>query len=180
MRWKLLLAAPIMSLVFLPTEGNAQADVFLAIEGVEGESTAGGFEGQIDVESFSWTATNAMSAETARTSGKSTFFPLRIVKTVDAASTELTRVCATGKHFPSAKLTVRKSGGDHFEYYVIELDRVLVTSVSVAGARSDNRPLEEVELAYGRAKWTYTSQRPDGRPGRTSEFAWDVEQASPY
>ena len=78
--------------------------------------------------------TNAGSAQVGNGagSGKGDAKDLEITKHVDTSSPKLMLACCDGTHFPSALLTVRKSGGQRpVEYLKFKLGTVLITGVSV-------------------------------------------------
>ena len=56
-------------------------------------------------------------------------------KLADLATVTLYQFCVTGKHFKTAKLTCRKNNGDEkVEYLVLDMEDVMVSAVSFAGA----------------------------------------------
>ena len=87
-------------------------DVFLKIDGIDGESTArGGHEDWIEIESFSWVESRPSGGTgQGRRRSSASFSDVSVVKKVDAASPNLYLACASGKHYPTAVLEVRKAG----------------------------------------------------------------------
>jgi type VI secretion system secreted protein Hcp len=83
-------------------------DMFLKIDGVEGEAKDKTHGKEIDVLAWAWGASNAGSG-----SGKVKVHDLTITKNVDSSSPKLLLACFAGTHYPSALLTVRKAGGQH-------------------------------------------------------------------
>ena len=75
----------------------AQVDYFLKIDGVDGESTDDKHKGEIELESFSFGASNAGSFQSGGGggSGKVVMADMHIVKKVDKASAKLFTSCAT-------------------------------------------------------------------------------------
>lgn len=152
-------------------------DAFLKIDGVPGESTAAGHEGEIDLDSFSWGASNPTtigSATGGAGAGKVNFKELVVTKHVDKASAKLFLHCCNGVHFPEATITVRKAGGDGGgsgrDYLVYTFDTVFVTSIDWAGP-GDEGPEESVAFVFGQIDIKYTA--PDAS---ISEVTWDVVQ----
>jgi type VI secretion system secreted protein Hcp len=82
---------------------------------------------------------------------------------VDSSLPNLMQACCAGKHFPTAVLTCRKAGGDATVPYVkMEMEEVLVTSVSLGGSGGEDRFTANVTLNFATFKVTYTPQKPDG------------------
>ena len=84
-------------------------DMFLKIEGVEGESTDKSHQGEIDILSWSWGMSQSGTTHMGGGggSGKVSVQDLSLTKYIDKSSTVLLTHCATGKHIPKAVLTVR-------------------------------------------------------------------------
>jgi len=153
-------------------------DIFLELDGVEGEATAVGFENQIVVASFSHGITNP--ATTSVGGGGSvnmpTFTDLTITKSLDKASPLLFLNCAQGKRIATATLTLCRQGPDKpTGFYTIKLADVLITSVRSSGSSGgDSRPTETVTLNFTTIDCKYVPQNPDGSPGTPVEFRWDL------
>jgi type VI secretion system secreted protein Hcp len=145
-------------------------DAFLQIDGIDGESADDAHKGQIDVQSWSWGATNSGSVGSGGGggSGKVAFQDFHITKAVDAASPPLMLACATGQHIKSAKLFVRKSSDGRDDYLVYTLTDVLVSSFGDHGA-SGEAPGEDVEFRYRRIEMAYTTAS-----GKTVRAGWDL------
>jgi len=75
------------------------ADYFLKINGIPGESQNPRHQGEIEVESFSWSESYLASAGGT---GKVHMQDLHITKPIDKASPLLMLACASGRHFTSA------------------------------------------------------------------------------
>ncbi len=151
-------------------------DMFLKIEGIDGESTAaGGHSDWIEIESFSWGASRPpTSTRRTRGGGRTSFSDLSVVKKVDAASPNLYLACASGKHYPSATLQIRKAGEGPVLYMEYRLENVRISSVSVSSSEGSAEPVEEVTLSYGKIVWSYTPQDATRRGGGV-EKGWDLE-----
>ncbi len=152
-------------------------DCFLKLEGIEGESSDHAHEGECEVLAWSWGASNSGTMHEARGggAGKANFQDISVTKWIDKASPALFQHVSTGKHIPKAWLTVRKAGGgEPVEYLVIELEKVLVTSVSTGGSGGEERLTENVSLNFGQFKLIYTPQEDDGTPGAEVEFGYNI------
>jgi type VI secretion system secreted protein Hcp len=87
---------------------------------------------------------------------KPKFGDLHIVKTVDKASPTLFKACASGKHFASVTLVVRKAGGG--TSLTITMDDVLISSYQTGGSSSGERPTESLSLNFTKIEFQYTKQ----------------------
>jgi len=154
-------------------------DIHLKIENVNGESRTKGFENWIDVDSWSWGASNAGSFHIAKGggSGKANFNDLSLTKPVDMATPILMKSVAQGVHFPKAKLVLRKAGGAKpLDYLIIEFEELMVTSLSTGGTGDEDRLIESITLNFAKFKLNYTEQTEDGGAGKSSPFAFSIAQ----
>lgn len=109
-----------------------------------------------------------------REGGVTSFADLSLTKWVDKSSPILMLQCAQGSHIPTATLTVRKAGNNPLEYIKIELQDILVTSVSTGGSGGEDRLTENVTLNFRKIKVIYTEQDDTGKPAGQTEFSWDI------
>lgn len=157
-------------------------DMFLKIDGIDGDSTDHRHEGAIDVLAWSWGGANSASMHLARGggAGKATFQDLSVFKHVDSATPALWLATATGKHFNDARLTIQKPGGDtHVDMLVIDLEDLIVTSIEDAGTTTRIQ-LESITLNFARFKITYTPQAPDGTPLTPITAGYDIQKHEAY
>lgn len=155
-------------------------DAYLKIEGVPGECSAAGFEGQIEVQSFSHGVSQSasLSASTAggATMGRCTHQDFTITKMLDKATPLLAQKCSDGSHIPTVTLTLtRAGGGDRVPYMEYKLTRCIVSSVSIGGG-TGSFPTEAVTFNYGKIEWTYTQQNPEkGTGGGKTTAIWNLQ-----
>lgn len=152
-------------------------DMFLDITGeIEGEAQDDKHGKEIDVLAWSWGLSNSGSWHEGGGGGtaKANFQDISVTKWVDKSSAKLGLYCANGDHFDKAKLTVRKAGKKPLEYIIIEMDKVLVTSVSTGGSGGEDKLTENVTLNFRKVKYTYVPQKPDGTADGKQEWEWDI------
>jgi type VI secretion system secreted protein Hcp len=153
-------------------------DMFLIIEGeIEGESKDSTHTGAIDVLAWSWGLSNSGTFHTGGGggAGKANFQDISVTKWVDNASAELMKYCASGDHFATAKLIVRKAGKTPLEYIVIEMTKVMITSVSTGGSGGEEQLTENISLNFAEVKYSYQKQKDDGTGEAAKEFPWNIE-----
>jgi len=158
----------------------AQADMFLKLTNIKGESADAKHPNEIEVLSWSFGASQSGSAHTGTGSGtgKVNIQDLTITHYVDTASTDLLKHLTNGKHIDEGMLVVRKAGGTHLEYLKIKMTQVLVTHISNGGGAGQDRVTENVTLNFRKFTQTYTPQDAKGSAKPSSEFTWDIAMAS--
>jgi len=155
----------------------AQVDYFLKLDGVEGESTDEKHAKEIELESWSFGATNAgsFSSGGGGGTGKVQMNDFHIVKKTDKASAKLLTACCVGEHLKTATLVCRKAGKEQQEFLTIILTSVLVSSYQTGGsAGSDVIPMDQVSFNFGKIEYKYKEQKADGSLGGEVVGGWDV------
>ena len=69
-------------------------------------------------------------------------------------------------------LTVRKPGGERFEFLVITMSNVFITSYLVAGSNGSDGLFEKVTLSFDLMDGVYKLQKPDGSIG--ASIPWSI------
>jgi type VI secretion system secreted protein Hcp len=156
----------------------AQSDFYLQIDGIEGESEAVGFEKQIQIESWSFGATNSGSAGlgTGLGSGKVSMQDFHFVMQNGKASAQIMLAVCKGNHIPQAVLSCRKTGGDGtpYTYYKYSFQNLVLSSYQ-SGA-SQTLPMEQVSFNFTKITLEYFQQKPDGTVALTNTIAYDTKR----
>jgi len=151
-------------------------DAFLKLDGLTGESTDDKHKGEVELKFWSFGVDHKQtigSATGGAGSGKAAFNALIVEKVVDKASPVLFQNCASGDHFKTGVLTLRKAGGTQLEYLKWNLDTVFVTNVDFSSNTADEVVTERVHLA--KASVDYQAQGADGKPmGGPVHGGWDI------
>lgn len=155
-------------------------DMFLKIDGIDGESTDDKHKKWIEIESFNHSVSQPVSAASrtgGRTGGRADFADVAVTKTIDMATPSLYLHCSSGKHIPKVELEFCLAIGDKHTFMKYTLEDVIVSSVSPSGtsAADGAKPGEQVTFAYGKITWEYTPIDNAGRPGASQRKAWDLE-----
>lgn len=153
-------------------------DIFLKINGIDGESLDSSHKNEIEVLSFGWNVhqDSAMHAGSGGGSGKATVEDLEFEHFVDRSSPNLMKYCLTGKHIAEAKLTVRKAGGNPLEYLKFTFSDVIITSVAPSGSNADElRIKERVRLSFSKIKQEYAVQNAQGGSGGAITAGYDIK-----
>jgi type VI secretion system Hcp family effector len=152
---------------------SAAFEAFLQIDGIPGDSTDLKHKGTIEIESFSWGATQTGAVRPGRAFADD----LDFVSPVGSASPALFKAAATGEHIKKAVLFVRKAGGDQQDYLKVTLQDVLVSSLH-ARSLNDGNPLEELSFRFSRIDEEYRPTLEDGSLGEPLTSAWSVSPAA--
>lgn len=152
-------------------------DIFLKINGIDGESMDSAHKNEIEVLNWNWhiLQESNMHAGSGGGSGKATVKDLNFVHRVDRSSPNLMKFCLTGKHIPEAKLVVRKAGGNPLEYLKITMTDVVITSVQPIGSAMDEAILENVSMSFAKVKQEYTVQNQQGGSGGAVTAGYDIK-----
>lgn len=143
-----------------------------------GESKVKGFEGWIQIFSFSLGASNPsnIGTGTGAGAGKVSFSSLSIQKEVDSSTATLFLNCAKGTHFQKATLVVREAGGESpVDFLTYELKLVYVDSISWGGASGGGKPSESVSLSCAEIKMIYWAQDEKGGKTGKKEGGWNIQ-----
>jgi type VI secretion system secreted protein Hcp len=153
------------------------ADMFLKLDGVTGESQDAHRGGEIEIQSFSWGASNASSGASTTGSGaaKGTLQDITVTKSVDKTTPLLYSYVWSGFHVPSGQITVRKAGGaEPVEYLTLSMEGLYLTSYSVGGADGGEILHETFSLTFNRIKVEYKTQAGSGTTGEGNSQGWDL------
>lgn len=163
--------------LLLPAAAPAASDYYLELEGIPGESNARGHEGEIELQSYGFDVRNPVgggSGGGGQGAGRATFADFTFTKKVDKASPALFLRAADGRRIGSALLTVSRPGETALDYLTYCLTDLRVTRLTTAGSTAEDRPSEQVALAYGTFFETYSTQNQDGSVGTPFTAGWDV------
>ena len=151
-------------------------DMFIKLDGVEGEAKDDKHKGWIDVLAWSWgmSQSGTMHMGGGGGAGKVNVQDLSFTQYIDKSTADIMIHNASGKHYPKANLVVRKAGDKPLEYLKIELKNVLISSISTGGSGGEERLTENVTLNFETVKVEYTPQKDDGGGGAVQTFGWDI------
>jgi type VI secretion system secreted protein Hcp len=156
----------------------AAVDYFLKINGIPGESQDSKHKGEIQLESWSWGATNKgtfASGTGGGGAGKVAMQDFSIIKQIDKSSPKLFLACASGQHIPDALFTARKAGKDQQEYLKIKFTDLLVSSYQTGGTADQVTPTETFSLNFSKIEVQYAPQKSDGTLDAPIVHNYDVK-----
>ena len=153
-------------------------DMFLKLDGVQGESRDSKHSKEIDVLSWSWAADQSGKAgnQSGAGAGKVHVHDIQVTKYMDKSSPVLMLYCCNGKHISKATLTCRKAGENPVEYLKIELEEVIITNYTTGGTTQDDRQMENISLNFAKFKKIYTPQSAQGSAEGAIEHGWNIAE----
>ena len=150
-------------------------DIFAKLGDIKGESLDDKHKDEIEVLSWSWGVTNAVSVSgTGAGQGKASFQDLSFTHKIDKASPVLMQACATGVHLKEATITHRKAGKGQQEFLVIKMNDVIVTAIMDTESR-DGGSAETVSLAFAKIDVSYRPSKADGSLDAGIHFKYDLK-----
>lgn len=157
----------------------ALVDYFLKIDGIQGESYDSKHKNEIEIESFSWGATNVGTASHGggMGAGRVQMQDFHFLMRINKASPKLMLICATGEHIKNAILTCRKAGKEQQEYLKVTFSDLLVSSYQTGGSSGATvMPMDQISLNFTKVEFEYKEQKADGTLGGSIKSFYDMKQ----
>jgi len=156
-------------------------DMFLKLDGVDGESKDSAHGGEIEISSISWglAQTGVAGSGGGGGAGKVAVHDISVTKNIDKSSATLMLFCCNGKHIDNGLLTVRKAGENPLEYLKIKLEDILVSGVQHGGHDGDLLT-ENITLNFAKFQVEYQVQGDDGSGSPGGQMGWDVKGNTKY
>jgi len=159
------------------TSALTRAGAFLTVDGITGPN---GSPCLFEIKDFSFGVENPTtigSATGGAGAGKVKFNEFTIKKTVDSASPLFFKNLATGAHYKTVTLEMRKAGGDPQSsgqvFLKYTFGTVFTTKIDWSGP-GDEGPEEQITFVYGKLSVEYKPQNPDGTLGAPIASCHDV------
>jgi type VI secretion system secreted protein Hcp len=153
-------------------------DYLLKIDGIKGDSNQKGQEGAIEIESFSWGASNPATAALGGGggAGKVSFQDVHFVAQTSKASPSLFLACASGMHFNKAVLTARKAGEKQDDFLIISLTDILVSGYQSGGSEGSDIPTDQFSINFSTVQFQVKGQDDAGVPNEGVTVGWDLKK----
>ncbi len=167
--------ASLNNLVANPPPKPDKVNAFLAIDGIEGESTDANHPNTIEIDSWSFGETQTSTTiGGGGGAGKVSMQDFHFVtKTIDKSSPKLFLAGANGEHIKDATLFVRKAGSST-DYLVIKMSDILVSSYQTGGSSSSEIPTESVSLNFAKIEYSYAGTDAEGKLLPAINAGWDI------
>jgi len=157
----------------------AAVDYFLDIEGIKGESPDAKHKDEIQLESWSWGATNqgTMSYGGGGGAGKVQMQDFHFVMKTNKASPKLMLACASGEHVAKAKLTCRKAGKEQQEFLIVKFTKLLISSYQTGGSGgADVIPMDSISFNFEKIEVEYKPQDSSGALTGPVNAGWNLKE----
>jgi len=158
------------------TAGGATA-ITVVGQGFGGDGSVSHGPGWIDVQSWSWGASNSAnigSQSSGAGAGKVTFNPFSITRKIDSASPVFFGACASKRLIPSVTFeTDSVTAGDGTpppQTLQITLTNAMIKACSWGGSGGD-APTESVSFNFSKIEFKYTEQS----TGVVTRYGWDIK-----
>jgi type VI secretion system secreted protein Hcp len=153
----------------------SEVDMFLKLDGVDGESPDSAHKGEIQIDGFSLSAVSGRDAFTNQAAGAVRMSHMTFRAKVDKSTPKLFTKITKNEKIPSAVLTCRKAGKEQFEYFKVTLSEVLVVKVQAGEAGGGNvMPHCEFDLAYGKIEMSAREQTIGGPTSGPVVFVFNL------
>lgn len=151
----------------------AQADIFMLVTGVAGDSTAKGHEKWIRVSSLDWkvTAQTSYTQGSGAAVGKPLPDALQLVLPTGTWSQHFVRLIGLGKALPSVVFDAVASDGRPL--YRVTAEAFFVTQYRLTSLPTTPLPQDQVNGVFKKVKIEYYATGADGRV-TTTVVEWDV------
>ncbi len=152
-------------------------DMFIKIDGIQGESTDSKHKNEIEVLSYnhgvsqmaSMTRSSTGSGTAERVSHQEFVFS----KEMDKSTPVFNKFVCVGDHIPTIHFYCRRAKGDSpVDFMTYELKDTVITSYSVSGG--SGVPTETISLNYGEIKWTYVETDDSDATKGNVEHGWSI------
>lgn len=155
---------------------TARADMFLKLDGIEGESVNARHSREIDVNGIILPLVAPVPTfGTGSGKLKAECPSLTVFKNLDRASPILMKKLAQGVHIPQAVLTVQRSG-EQVDYYVLTMGEVFVSEVTQMSVDPSHLS-DKVVFTARRYDFEYRAQNATGST-ELVKFGWDCVSAT--
>jgi type VI secretion system secreted protein Hcp len=153
--------------------------MFLQLDGIEGESADSRHRGEIDITGWTWGLADPVSlaGPGGAGAGKLVIRDIAIQKPMDLASPLLMAFAAEGRSIAGGVITNRRASGG--EFLVIRLSDIAITSVAETAAHEANHVAETITLAFRKIELDYRPTVVNGSLGPEKTFRWDVGKNGP-
>jgi type VI secretion system secreted protein Hcp len=146
---------------------------------IKGESVDSEHKEEIDVLSWSFgvSQSGTMHAGGGGGSGRANFQDISVTAWYETSTNVLMKLCATGEHVKTAKLTVRKAGGQPVEYIIYEFKEAIVSSISTGGSSGEDRLTVNFTLNFREFETKYVPQKEDGTGDTPINFGYNIAES---
>lgn len=163
--------------LFMSSTSMAQ-DIYLKINGIEGDVIQSGFLKQVEAMSFSQSANGCPVDVYSKTACKVVSSGFQFSMRHSIALRDLKKKFYEGLKISEIEVSFVSHGETPSIYYRIVLKDVLITTISESGSGGE-LPYIFIEFGPGSAEWFYYMQSNTGTWTPAGSFGWNFVKASP-
>jgi type VI secretion system secreted protein Hcp len=159
-------------------ENTMAFDAFLKIDGAPGESQDEKHVDWMQLESYSFGATNTGTAAlgTGMGHGKVSMGDFNFTPKGDSSVPILFLKTCAGDHIPKAILELQKTGGSNLVYLKVTFEELVLSSCQMSGHAGADVPNSGISFNFSKIKIESTAQTASGGAGKTVTAGWDVKK----
>jgi type VI secretion system secreted protein Hcp len=154
---------------------------YILLNGINGESNTTGKENNIEVESYSYGASNPANLGSSGLSGGTvSLSDFSFTCEVDASSAQILNQLYNGKPIDSAVFTLQESGGggNPYDYITVTFTNCYITSHSFGGG-AQGKPTQSVSFAYEQIQYAFSTQNSaDGSVQNKGNATYNIATAT--
>ena len=153
-------------------------DAYLKIAGADGESQDDAHKDWMQLESYSFGATNSGTAAvgTGMGHGKVAMGDFSFTPKGDTSTPILFLKTCAGDHIPEAILELQKTGGTKMVYLKVTFSDLVLSSCQLSGHAGADVPNTGVSFNFSKIKMESTAQTSTGAKGKTVTAGWDIKE----
>ena len=158
---------------------NVHAAAYIKFDGVDGESTDVGHEGEIEIESYFLSVKRDVNLSgSGRTRSAPKFEPVRVIKRIDKASPLLFEKLLRGQEISEAQITYTKDvAGTALPVLELNFTDVLISEQKITGDRTENDS-EEIAFYFSTVEFVYFRYDRSGKRVETISYSYDLEAST--
>lgn len=162
-----------LALCFTTITSYSQNDIFVKVQGIDGESTDALHPKELKAMSFSQSSLACPSSGSGAGGGCIDSGPFVINAFLDKSVILLRRNLYLGLVLPRIDLTFRKPGADPFEFQRIRMEDVQIIGITEVLNDGDDRNSVQITIKPRKIGWTYRLEGPSGSVTET-KFGYDI------
>ena len=157
--------------------------IYLALDGIEGNVTAAGFEKCVKISSVSFGVSRPITMEAGKMAnrevGKPNISEVSLTKEADNSVAALFKESVAGSSGKQAILKFTRTGSEGVEEFMeYTLQDCLVSSYHIS-AEGDAEPEEELTLSFSKCEINYKDHDSTNKTGSPQRAGYDLAKATP-
>ena len=162
--------------------GAAQAAIYMNVDGIEGDVTAKGHEGWIEVVSVGYGFNRNIGGSTsggARETGTPSVSEVKVLKNIDISTPRLLTEAVIGQAIRTVTIHFVNTGGtEPHVFFELVLSDTLVSAIRHS-FQPDGEMVESLNLNFTKIEWKLFPIDNKGAPGAPIPGGFDVEKGVP-